>query len=571
MSLNQILLHEPDYPPLWSNLSVMSLRARSISVLPIVVGTVETVYLSPAGSDANSGLTSLLPVLTFERAIEVASTFSAEKIVFQLLGTGNVSGFIDTDRHITGYSFALDFTGLSCRSVSIVGRRIDETFIDPGLGTATPAAPFDYWTTVTGLSDLTLNMYDKGLVHSSGDVPLYATSYDNTANAISLITHDGVTIVDEGFDIFNLPGLYILLEESVAVLSKVPVVFQDISIMGSSTAGQSLINLTGDTIYLRNCRVFTHNEGCFSGGVWNLEGCYVEGGTSYLNQLVASADLAVLDINNCQLQRGVHFMQYESKLSNIFTINYQLLCRGSNINIVGLLSNSTLLAAQDNVIIQGSTGYINNALMYNDVDGLACINLDAAILKSSNLELIVNIAATTRCVKAKSSTWYHEGDCTLESTSSSCILLDNSTFHLLPSQVSLAPINRFVCTGSNAIEAFRGSCIALQPQGTKDDYIIESGTSVAVELNASRLIIDAVQASGPDLSTPALQTMISAKNGSIVHIKGTGYVNDGDGTTEVEIGGVVLAPTTIGAAVDVVPTAGVIAASSEVCYLIVYN
>lgn len=573
MSLSDILLHNPDYPPTWSNLSVNSLKARSISVLPIEPESVEIVYLSPTGNDANSGLTTLLPVLTFERAIEVATDFSAETIIFQLQGTGNVSGFLESsDPSLTGYPSTIDFMGLSCKFVNIVGTRINELLVDPLEGTATPSDPFDYWTTVTGLSGLTANLYDQGLVESSSFLPLYASSYDNTTNSISLITNNGQAFVDDGFTIFNLPGLYIEITEKTAILSNVPVIFQDISILGSSDDGDSLVNLTAHPIFLRNCKIYVNNEGCLSGGVWSLEGCYVEGDT-YTKQLVSANDLAVVDVDSSQLYQGLHFMQYEGKISNIYTTNYQLLCRGSSMNVVGLISNISG-ANLDNVIFQGSSGYISNALMYNSDSGYSCIKLDGSNIRTSYLELIINGVVAAHCVNALSSTWRHEGDNICSSTSAPSVILSNSSFELLPSQISITPTNTFESTNTYPITASSSSNIILRGQNTKDTYTIESGTAGGIYLTSgSSLTLADVQSKGPSFSLASGFSMIYARTNSSVRVNGNGYASAGAGDANVILGqstAISLTPVANIGAIDVaLNTTG--ALDAEACFLTIFG
>lgn len=566
MSINHLLEHNKEPEP-WTHLRVKSIRANTIVTDPIVPATTVNVYLSPQGNDSNDGSSVGNAVASFSRAIDVALSNTAQELIINLSGTGNVSGFDSCDKDVCGYDELLDFTSLtnSYTYIRVKGERADEVTFAAGVAGTTAIAPYDKWSQLTGLTGLTNGLYTSGFI-SSGSINV--TSSTNTTTTVDLVSQFGTEIAAQGFSIFNLSGPTIRSNTKWAILSGIPVIFEDCNLAGSNVDSDYIANSTGYALVFKNCNLTSNKlAGFMSEGAWTFFGCNFYGGSSNWELFVENYVQNII-MESCNLENASQEITLANQWTDINFVNFTLSCRGGGIEIINFVSNHS---SGTNFRFQNSNLWLSSGYIQNSDNSVttSCIHSTSCNVFTTDLTAIKLVGTSGYSINSDHNIWKHESDCTIESDIQSAIFVTGGSFTIIPSD-SLTAVNRIYSASALGIQGQDACSIFLTGQDNKNVYQIISDVSVPIGLQASVCNIRAVQSNGPDLTSPATFAMALCEFGSTIIFGDDNYVNGGAGDDDVRLGvSTNVLPAVVGTASDILPTAGVIAPNSQACHLIV--
>lgn len=509
MSINQILLQEPDYPAPWTNLSVNSIKVKtSIINPPITPLTQSNVYVSGAGNDSNDGLTAGTPVLTMKRAIEVASNDSASECVINISGTVGIgSSAAPSD---SGFDKVLDFGPLSSnyQFITILGERSDEFSFAAGVATSSTTTPYAQWYDLNGLAGLTPSAYTQGFVNKNDGTTqdLYVCVRANGATSASVCSNDGPDIATDGFSIYNV-GTSIFFDDSkYFISSSIPITVKDLQWNGPTTSDRFVES--NHTIRLYACVLNSQAAGGFLKGNFDCNGVVFTATTAGWPLFI--------DYTTVEIQSG-NFINLSQEFSSF-------------------RSWDDVHGSGTYMIFNSSVGEINRMLCVNNgatrnVSCMICINsnlslsscalqLDAGTqsvcdVENSNLKCDSGFSAqrTTSGIGEGlncrfGSSVYILGDCTIDGIDSPGVSLNQSQLSIKPDD-GATPSNIFTSTSEFAISVENNSLLGLYNQNTKNVYNIISSSKEAVHVSSgSQLNIVPVFANGPNFSSPGTFAMI---------------------------------------------------------------
>lgn len=493
MSINHFL-DQGIEPQSWTNLYVNSLKTKSLSFALPTSGTIQNIYLDPAGSDSNSGITALSPVLTFQKAIDIAGKYSAEQCVFNLQGTGNISGFKPCGS-CSQVDALLDFRPLvtNYSHILIKGYRVDEVVVGAGVAGENFEEPNGKFIQLTNFVGLGVNAYSNGFIY---DGEKYDIVYGNQATFINSTRPTGFAA--KGFTLYNLGAVQLYSDDKWGIASFLPVEFQDVILVSPVTPGNYIDNVSLLPIKMFACHLKSQKTDSMLKGFFDLNGCCIEGTDPTKNYGVIFED-SILELHNCQTKACQIKVSDIKEWRDIYSLNTKVIIESGTYDIQYWSSSNN---DGINLDLAESQGILDEAILTNTHN-----NINSPIIRAISSSLTSN----TYIKISKPTPTSTAGDCVLFINKSSLRINKNCTIDAQADfAIRLTDDSSLILTpagsGTNIIKSFSKNAITIQtnsvailnPQNPRNQYEITSASVNCMSLlNNSYCLVNAPQGTGP--------------------------------------------------------------------------
>jgi len=406
MSLQQILNKSDANIRKWSNLTVNSIRAGSLSIASIEVGSEQNVYLNNSTGDDNfDGLSPSTAVRTWDRLTEVAGDYNAGVLIINLDGTGD----FDPSTTIPENPIAdavWSFKSISLNYKACVVRGVVENPVALSASTAASVEPFENFRQ---WSNLTLGGvdYTNGVAFWSDGADrtgyFAVSSVDTVADPNSVITLCGGTNANTfGATLYTLGGLDITTLQNTAIVSSIPISFDRVKFRlptnGESTTAK-LRNFTPAAIKCEGCN-FSISRASYFSGEWSLSGCNAIGQLSpATDKLFTGSELQRFDyskttgcpttIRNPLRFLDSHFIDSKIRVENTFIEAQGMLSENSVDNNLDI-DNGILDV--DAFVLTNTSNDSSHHCIGADLGRVNCFNLRAN--KNANLGSALDLSGS---------------------------------------------------------------------------------------------------------------------------------------------------------------------------------
>lgn len=489
------------------------------------------------GLDTNDGTFSS-PVLTLEKAISVGFSDRKQAISLVINCSGSANLDIGKTTHLPHVDKILDLTQASNKFsfVKIVGSRSNVLAIPAAGSTVSfqsggPRKTGSQFITLTysGGETNPTTYTQAGFVHQSGSKNIsnfYSVNGGTSgANTLDLVAND-TGIEASGFTVFTLNGPKIITENSITVLSTVPVYFENLEIQSGTGSNKHWVNETGHVIQFYNCHIISDTtQGMLDAGKWNLQGCFLSQSGHLLctTKAIINGENSYF-INNVKLYEECTFRTclFESQFTKLSSVsgNFEKSWFKNDQNIDRYGANLELLAC---------TCHISNCKFSNlsDEEISCCIHSIASTVYTENLETFRDLTVgniQTNAIKLETTSVNFSKDIIVVNNAGSstgfCITATNSNITLGSSDSALMTV--FGTTGNTINLDMSELLVHYCPVATSD--VITGGVNCIVGTDSK--ITLPKNASGP-LQFDSSQTAISLHNSKLIvqSVDGLGYVN----------------------------------------------
>lgn len=532
MSLNQIYDLNNNGPFPSSNLNVNSIKTKSLSYILPSVGSVQHIYLDPAGSDSsNSGLSSSSPLLTFKMAVTVAQNYSAELCQFNLQGTGNISGFRDCNNYF-GLDKILDLRPLvtNYSSILIKGYRTDEINVVAGAASETTIGPNNTFIQLNNFSGLAFDQYRTGFLNSGNS---FDTVYFNQSTYVQSTRPIGFAAA--GFSLYNLGSVEIFDDSKWGIASFLPVTFQDVVIASPTTSGNYIENAGGLTINMHACHLKNQKVSDMIKGSFDFVGCAIEGMSVGGNYSFVDQD-SVINLHNCQLRDSFIGVSDAPEWRALWSDNSTIALSSATYDIEYWEANNSYYSV---LTLSESKGSLDNVFLFSSLDNpnSTVVQCHSSSIESDTyIEVIKNLDIQGLCVNLTNKSHLEiGGDCSIVSYQQNSISLSSD------SSMTLSPqsdgINIIKSDSDHAISIINNSSILINEQNTRNIYEIRSSGKEAIfAVYNSFINVNTPQVNGPGFYSPLGFNIANIKYDSTIRFADANYVNYGSGLHSVLLG-----------------------------------